>query len=333
MERRDFLAAGSAGLFAAAIASERAEAEGNIAQAFGRSVAEFGVTPDTAEDQSKALQKALAEIAAANQPAFIPPGRYPVENVELPPALSLFGVPGASILMPKRNSPALVANSAKRLRLSGLAFDGGAEGLTRNASPACVYLSDSEVLLENLTFERTYGDALLLERCSGEIIAVRVRTSLGNGIFANNAGALTLRDCSLSGVYLRGISCRTAPAGFIQLTGNRVSEARQAGIFLEGGGLISGNVVENSEQFGMRLGGAASLGNFLAVNNVVRRAHIGIAVSAADDGYGAISLNMILGAREGAIRALDGEKPVGPDLAKASAESFRHLAIAGNVAL
>jgi hypothetical protein len=33
------------------------------------------------------------------------------------------------------------------------------------------------------------------------------------------------------------------------------------------------------------------------------------------------------------VRALDGEKLVGPDLARSGSESFRNLAVLGNVAL
>jgi hypothetical protein len=42
---------------------------------------------------------------------------------------------------------------------------------------------------------------------------------------------------------------------------------------------------------------------------------------------------MIQGAKDGAIRAMADGKLVGPDLSQRSAESFRNLAIAGNVAL
>ena len=43
--------------------------------------------------------------------------------------------------------------------------------------------------------------------------------------------------------------------------------------------------------------------------------------------------NMISGARNGAIRALDHAKPFGPDLARTSAESFRNLTVFANVSI
>jgi hypothetical protein len=41
---------------------------------------------------------------------------------------------------------------------------------------------------------------------------------------------------------------------------------------------------------------------------------------------------LITGAKDGAIRALNGAVPVGPDLAKESAEAYRNLAVYANVA-
>jgi hypothetical protein len=45
-----------------------------------------------------------------------------------------------------------------------------------------------------------------------------------------------------------------------------------------------------------------------------------------------ITDNLITGAKDGAIRALNGAVPIGPDLAKQSAEAYRNLAVYANVA-
>ena len=67
--------------------------------------------------------------------------------------------------------------------------------------------------------------------------------------------------------------------------------------------------------------------------NVVRNSHIGIGVATASGaGTALITDNLIDGAKDGAIRAMNGPNPTGPDLAQASAESFRNLAVYANVA-
>ena len=68
-------------------------------------------------------------------------------------------------------------------------------------------------------------------------------------------------------------------------------------------------------------------------DNLIRNAHIGIAVSADPSaGTALITDNLITGAKDGAIRALKGPTPIGPDLAKESAEAYRNLAVYANVA-
>ena len=68
-------------------------------------------------------------------------------------------------------------------------------------------------------------------------------------------------------------------------------------------------------------------------DNLIRNAHIGIGVSIDPSaGMALIANNMISGPKDGAIRAMDGPTPIGPDLAKESASAYRNLAVHGNVA-
>ena len=67
-------------------------------------------------------------------------------------------------------------------------------------------------------------------------------------------------------------------------------------------------------------------------DNVIRNAHIGIAVSVDPAaGTALITDNLIVGSKDGAIRGLSGPTPVGPDLARESAEAYRNLAVYANV--
>jgi len=49
-------------------------------------------------------------------------------------------------------------------------------------------------------------------------------------------------------------------------------------------------------------------------------------------GTALITDNLITGAKDGAIRAMNGATPTGPDLATASAEAYRNLVVSTNVA-
>jgi hypothetical protein len=68
-------------------------------------------------------------------------------------------------------------------------------------------------------------------------------------------------------------------------------------------------------------------------DNLIRDAHIGIGVSTDPSaGTALITNNLITGAKDGAIRAMSGPTPIGPDLARASAEAYGNLAVYANVA-
>ncbi len=45
-----------------------------------------------------------------------------------------------------------------------------------------------------------------------------------------------------------------------------------------------------------------------------------------------VTNNMLSGVKRGAVRAMNHSKPTGPDLAIQSSESFRNVAVFGNVA-
>jgi hypothetical protein len=67
-------------------------------------------------------------------------------------------------------------------------------------------------------------------------------------------------------------------------------------------------------------------------DNLIRNALIGIGVSIDPSaGTALITKNVISGTKQGAIRAMSGPTTVGPDLATASAESYRNVAVYANV--
>lgn len=109
-------------------------------------------------------------------------------------------------------------------------------------------------------------------------------------------------------------------------------DKRGFGISVEADAIVSGNVIENAPDIGIGVGWGASLRDVTVTGNVIRKARIGIGISVDPKaGYGLITNNMISSASEGAIRAMDHHIPLGPDLAKSSPESYRNIAVYGNV--
>jgi uncharacterized secreted repeat protein (TIGR03808 family) len=109
-------------------------------------------------------------------------------------------------------------------------------------------------------------------------------------------------------------------------------DPRGNGIAIEADGVVTGNVIENAQGYGIVAGWRNYLRDLNVTDNLIRKAHIGIGVSADPSaGIALIANNTISGSKDGAIRAMNGPTPIGPDLAKASATAYRNLAVHGNV--
>ena len=66
----------------------------------GIDAAALGVRPNSAEDQSKALQRAIESAAATRAVLHLPPGSYRAGSLQLPPHAAISGTPGATRIVP-----------------------------------------------------------------------------------------------------------------------------------------------------------------------------------------------------------------------------------------
>ena len=111
-------------------------------------------------------------------------------------------------------------------------------------------------------------------------------------------------------------------------------DKRGEGITVEADTAVTGNVIENAPTAGLVIGWGTYVRQVVATGNLIRSARVGILVS-AEAGAGACLLanNMISGAADGGIRAMDAAgRPVGPDLAHADS-SDKRLSLTGNLAV
>jgi len=111
------------------------------------------------------------------------------------------------------------------------------------------------------------------------------------------------------------------------------ADSRGIGIGVEADSVVSDNVIEGAPAYGILVGWGDYLRDVSVTDNIVRKSHIGIGVSASPSaGTALITDNLITDAKDGAIRAMDGPKAVGPDLAKQSAEAYGNLSVYANIA-
>jgi hypothetical protein len=161
-------------------------------------------------------------------------------------------------------------------------------------------------------------------------VSLRGLSFVNQGLVARECRNLTVADCEVLSSDGDGLYC--GGSGLL-VTGNRASSCAKAGIWVEGDGLVTNNLIGGNGRFGLRIGSAWRLGTVTVIANSIDGPAVGIGVSSAEQGYAMIAMNMIAGAKEGGIRALDGDTVIGKDLTRGGSEAFRNLAIAANVSM
>lgn len=168
---------------------------------------------------------------------------------------------------------------------------------------------------------RIGGVALCAELGSqGTVIANNVVNAAAIGISVTNFNKCG-RPAMVQGNTIRNLFLR------------KTADIRGVGIAVDGDAIVTGNIIDGAPAYGIFAGWRDYLRDVSVTDNVIRKSHIGIAASVAlSSGAAVITDNLIDGAKGGAIRAMRGTTPVGADLARAGAETYRPLAVYANVA-
>jgi hypothetical protein len=341
IDRRRFLVGAAA--FALPAQARSAETER------GRSIAEFGVLPDTGKVYGEDFQKAVEQICAAGQPVYIPAGSYFVSDVALPSSKCIInGEPGRTVLQPaKLDGRIFTAWQTQGLEISGIIFedreDKGAgwnclidnnKALSLHGGPVTVHGCEfrnishraihSTIVAATFTANRFYN-------CGTPLTVARARPLLISQCRFENCGS----DFVNSSIAVEGQN--------IQIADNVIS-GTAFGISVTGDGDIRDNIITGpgtgdeeprlptrNASRGMLLGSAIDDVYCLSVRgNSITGCEVGIGV-AHDAQWLSITNNTIAGAFNGAIRPIKRYRPAGPDLAKEGAQDYPHLMIAGNV--
>ncbi|WP_426228739.1 TIGR03808 family TAT-translocated repetitive protein [Pararhizobium sp. DWP3-4] len=216
----------------------------------------YGITPDTAGDQSQAISRLFEEAAAQGLPVFLPAGDYRVSGIALPDTLWVSGVPGRTRLIHAGGRPFLTGDGLKKLTLSDLVFDGEGKSLGNEAGGLLHLRGIADLTIENCTITGASKHGVHAERCGGRIT--------GNGIL----------QAAFAGLY-------AVDSARLAITANTVSDCGNGGILVhrweagEDGTMVSGNRVL---KIAANNGGTGENGNginiFRAWNVMVSDNHI-----------------------------------------------------------
>jgi uncharacterized secreted repeat protein (TIGR03808 family) len=305
----------------------------------GIDAAALGIRPNTVEDQSKALQRAIDSAAATRAVLHLPPGSYRAGSLQLPPYAAISGTPGATRIVMSGGASLLSAAASDHIAITGLVLDGGGvtlperRGLLHLAQGRAVHIAECEIV-------NTGRNGITLEAIEGAVTG-NVVSAADIGIFSLDARGLRIAGNTVRGAGNGGILVwRSAPGDDGTLViDNRIEDvtARAGGsgqygnavnIFRAGNVIVRGNRIRNAAFSAVRgntasnlqivgntctgLGEVALYAEFgfegaLIANNIVDGAALGVSVTNFNQGG---RLAVVQG---NVIRNLTNKRPPGTD--------------------
>ena len=201
------------------------------AQALRGALSDFAdpeLTPGAPDDQSAAFTRALQRAAAAGRPLFLPPGRYLIGAVTLPPNAYILGVPGESVLTFAGGPFMLRAQGARRLRLDGVTLNGDARPLDRAAGALLEADDVAELAIDDCRFTASGAHGVRLRDVAGRVTRSAFDLIGGAGINVDQSRGMEISgnrvaDCGDTGILVQRDS---EGADNSIVTGNRVERIR-----------------------------------------------------------------------------------------------------------
>lgn len=271
IDRRHLLNASATGLAAGAIAISKPAHAAMPISSLGRDVTQYGVRPDSPDDQTRALQRAIDDAARAGIPLAMPPGNYRTGMLRLSSGAQLVGIRGATKLLFTDGASLLSSESGDHIGLAGLTFDGGniklppRRGLLHCLGGRDLRISECEIL-------NSGGAGLWLENTSGTISGNMLANIASTGIVSFDAQGLVVSQNTILGTNDNGIEIlRTAIGDDGTLViDNRIEDIKAGpggsgqygnaiNAFRAGNVIVSGNRIRNCDYSAVRGNSASNI--------------------------------------------------------------------------
>jgi len=237
----------------------------------GRDAAQLGIRPDSSDDQTAALQRAIDNAAHARVPLALPPGNYRTGTLRLPSGAQLSGVRGATRLIFTGGPSLFDSAGAETPTLSGLVLDGGAiplparRGLVHVVGARNLRITDCEITASG-------GSGVWLETTSGAITDNLLTAIAVTGVVSFDAKGLSVSRNVLIGANNNGIEILRTSIGDDGsiVTGNRIENIKAGpggsgqygnaiNAFRAGNVIVSGNRIKNCDYSAVRGNSASNI--------------------------------------------------------------------------
>jgi uncharacterized secreted repeat protein (TIGR03808 family) len=241
---------------------------------FGIDASQLGVRAGGAEDQTRALQRAIDQTAGARVPLILGPGVYLAADLKLPAGTQILGIRGATRLIFTQGSSLLSARGVDHVTLSGLLFEGSRKplpegrGLVQFENATEIRITDCEIL-------NSSRHGLKLQAVAGSV----------TGNLLDGAAETAIHSLDARGLSISSNVIRNAGNNGIQVWRSEKGDD---------GTLVVDNRIENVFA---RSGGSGQNGNavnvFRAANVMVRGNRISNAAFSAVRGNAASNLQIV----------------------------------------
>jgi uncharacterized secreted repeat protein (TIGR03808 family) len=204
VDRRNLIGASAAGVAGALAMPADAARATPLTSSLGRDVTQFGVRPGSADDQTKALQRAIDEAARTRTPLALPPGVYRTGMLRLSSGTQLIGVRGATKLVFTGGASMLSGEGADSVALTGIALDGGGvplparRGLIHCRAGRDIRVTDCEIVGSG-------GSAIWLEQIQGDVSGNIISDTAVTAIVSFDAKGLIVSRNNITGTRDNGI--------------------------------------------------------------------------------------------------------------------------------
>lgn len=271
ISRRNLINA-TAGVAAGAMAATPVPARAApLTSTLGRDATQYGVRPNSPDDQTRALQRAINESANAQMPLALPPGTFRSGALKLPNGAQLVGVRGATILQFTGGPSLIGSEGASSIALTGLTLDGA--GIKLAERRGLVHFQNGlDVRIQDCDIVGSGGYGIWFESIAGEVSGNTIRKTANTAFTSFDALGLlvaqnTIQDASDNGIEIlryalgddgtivinnRIEDIKAGPGGSGQ-HGNAINAFRAANV------IVSGNRIRNCDYSAVRGNSASNI--------------------------------------------------------------------------
>ena len=272
ISRRNLINATAAGAAAGAmaVAPERAQAA-PLTSVLGRDATQYGVRPNSPDDQTRVLQLAIDSAANAQMPLALPPGIYRTGPLRLPAGAQMTGVRGATVLKFTGGSSLIESEGASGITVTGLTLDGGGIKL-ENRRGLIHLLNGVDVRVQDCDITGSGGNGIWFESIAGEVSGNTIRRTANTALTSFDALGLlvaqnTIQDAADNGIEIlrntlgddgsivvnnRIEDIKAGPGGSGQ-HGNAINAFRAGNV------IVSGNRIRNCDYSAVRGNSASNI--------------------------------------------------------------------------